>query len=172
MSQTQWNHGKIMLWLSIHVYLFDSLIFLIPIWKWFDEQQYPCFYYCIHHVRCIMYSSCFYGLYSYINCMMITVSMFLPLYSSCMMNHVFMACIHSFIHSGNNTCVFVHDFINESKLSLSLSLFLPSSIPIPVFSSHGAYMIWWYNIHDDYKIRHYPSSFSLFLSLSLHVRRR
>ena len=72
------------------------------------------------------------------SCMM---SMFLPLYSSCMMNHVFMACIHSFIHSGNNTCVFVHDFINESKLSLSLSLFLPSSIPIPVFSSHGAYMI-------------------------------
>ena len=78
-------------------------------------------YYCVHHVWCIMYSSCFYGLYSYINCMMITVSMFLPLYSSCMMNHVFMACIHSFIHSGNNTCVFVHDFINESKLSLSLS---------------------------------------------------
>ena len=152
----------------VHIWWFCSCFHL---WMFTLHYLSPV-YYCVHHVWCIMYSSCFYGLYSYINCMMITVSMFLPLYSSCMMNHVFMACIHSFIHSGNNTCVFVHDFINESKLSLSLSLVLPLSIPIPVFSSHGAYMIWWYNIHDDYKIRHYPSSFSLFLSLSLHVRRR
>ena len=56
-----------------------------------------------------------------------------------------LSCIHgvyTFIQSFiNNTYVFVPGFINESKLSLSLSLFIPKSIPVSVFSSHGAYMI-------------------------------
>ena len=57
------------------------------------------------------------------------------------MYHVFMACIHSFIH---NTYVFVPDFINESKLDklhddTSVHVFTSVFIMCNLSCIHGVY---------------------------------
>ena len=52
------------------------------------------------------------------------VHVFTPVFIMCNVSCIYG--VYTFIHSFiNNTYVFVPDFINESKLSLSLSLFLP-----------------------------------------------